>query len=118
MASYTQRLVTAATTNLTLLDLAPTSDLHGWVLNNTAAYSIFVKFYWFTQNGTNLAPTVGTTLPALTVTVPTLASKEANYENGLTGQGDLYVAVTKAAADTDTTAVAAGDGILTFILGG
>lgn len=117
MASITTRLVTTASTNLTRLSPAPAQNLHGWVLNNTAAYAIYVKFFWFQQSGTNLAPTVGTTLPAFTVTVPTVASKELNFENALTGEGDLWVCCTKLVADTDTTATVAGDGLLTFILG-
>jgi hypothetical protein len=118
MASYTTRLVTTASTNLTLLSPAPAANLHGWVLTNTAAYAIFVKFFWFVQNGTALAPTVGTTAPSFTLTVNAASTLQSDYENGLNNRGDLWVAATKLAADADTTALVAGDGLLTFILGG
>lgn len=113
MACITKRLVTAGTTNLTVLAPAPALNLMGMVATNTAAYAIFVKFYWNVG-----APTVGTTLPNLTVNVPTLATLPLVLpQYGLLNNGDLWVAVTKLVADTDTTVTVAGDGLITFFLG-
>lgn len=118
MASTSKRLVTGATTNLTLLSTAPTMNLTGMMATNTAAYAIFVKFYWFSQLGTNVAPVVGTTLPDMTVNIPTVASLSVLFpQYGITRNGDLWVAVTKLVADTDTTVTVAGDGLITFFLG-
>lgn len=117
MASRTVRLATGSTTNLTLLSVSPALNLTGLLATNTAAYAIFVKFYWFDKStGAAVAPTVGTTLPDLTINVPTASSFNIRFD-GITKRGDLWVAVTKLAADTDTTATVAGDGLITFFLG-
>ena len=120
MSSSTTRLVTGATTNLTLLSVSPAPILEGVIATCTAAYAIFVKFYWFDASTSSGAtkPTVGTTLPALTLTIPTVATAPFFFGNGgINNKGDLWVAVTKLAADSDTTVTVAGDGIITFMLG-
>jgi len=118
MANTTRRLVTGATTNLTLLSTAPTMNLTGMEAVNTAAYAIFVKFYWFSQVGAATSPTVGTTAPDMTINIPTLSSLTRLFpQYGLTRNGDLWVAVTKVATDADTTVTVAGDGLITFFLG-
>lgn len=119
MSSITTRLVTGATTNLKLLSPSPAMILEGLIATNTAAYAIFVKFYWFDASlQAATQPVVGTTLPNLTLAIPTLASLPFYFgKDGLYNKGDLWVAVTKLAADTDTTVTVAGDGLITFMLG-
>lgn len=118
MSSSTTRLVTGATTNLTLLMGAPSAILEGLVATNTAAYAIFIKFYWFDASaGAATKPTVGTTAPNLTLNIPTIATTPFYFgKDGLYNKGDLWVAVTKLVADTDTTVTVAGDGLITFML--
>jgi len=121
-SSIPSTLVTLATTNLTPLGGgSETSKLAGYnFINTSAAANMFVKFYWG-QNGA--VPIVGTTIPNLTVAVPATAAAPAavgqvaqNWSNPLILNGTLWMAVTGAPAASDTTAVAAGQGVLTVLL--
>lgn len=119
MTATVKRIVTAGSTNLqqlnTLADSPP--KLKGWIIVNTAAYAIFVKFYWFKPTATAAAPTVGTTAPQITVQIPTVAMDAQSFTEGMIGgDGQLWIAVTKLAADSDTTAVVAGDGLLSILI--
>lgn len=99
--------------------------LRGIAACNTQDTPIFVKFYWFKPAGSAEAPTVGTTVPDLTIAVPRAdvdlgpsGDLLQAFEAGLVaGDGALFIAVTAAAGDTDTTAVAAGS-IVTLFLDG
>lgn len=86
-------------------------------LNSSATADYFIKFYW-AVNG--LVPTVGTTIPNLTIGVPATAAAPAavgqvilDYSNPLTTNGQLYIACTANQVASDTTAVAAGQGVIT-----
>lgn len=114
------RLVTANTTNLTKVRDRP-AVFKGIIAVNTAAYEIFVKLYWFRPTASAAAPTVGTTAPAITIAIPALGTTTGGKELALTegcigGSGNLFMAVTKLAADSDTTAVAAGDGLISLLV--
>ena len=117
-ASVPYKFNTTASTNLQVVRAGQTANVKGIVAVNTAAYEIFVKCYW--TGSTPTAPTVGTTVPALTFAVPALGTTSGgltvSFPDGITMNGQLYVAVTKLAADTDTTATAAGDGIVTILV--
>ena len=112
-------LTTTATTNLVRINGgSQEGNLCGWVITNTAAYSIFVKLWW---SGTlNTAPVVGTTVPTITITCPaastTTGGNTNNLANPCSGQGTLWMWVTKLAPATDTTVTAVGDGILTILV--
>jgi hypothetical protein len=87
-------------------------------LNSSATANYFIKFYW-AVNGA--LPTVGTTIPNLTVGVPATGTAPAaigqtilDYSNPLTTNGQLYIAVTANQVATDTTAVGAGQGVVTL----
>lgn len=112
------RLKTGASTNLTFLG-RDMNDLFGITAVNTAAYAIFIKAYWFTPGaGSADAPTVGTTVPNATWQVGATSGIDLDFGNARTkSNGDLWIAVTKLAADSDTTAVASGDGLITFWIG-
>jgi hypothetical protein len=113
------KLATAATTNLTLLKGGQNVDLIGVLGVNTSAYEIFVKFYLGSNSQTPAAPTVGTTVPNLTLAIPALGTTTGvgNYywSDGIAMAGPCYFAVTKLAADSDTTVVVAGDGLITIL---
>jgi hypothetical protein len=119
MIANTLKLNTANTTNLTLIKGGQNVDLLGVLGVNTSAYEIFIKFYWMSTTQTAVPPTVGTTVPNLTLAIPALGTTTgvANYywSDGITMNGPLYFAVTKLAADSDTTVVVAGDGIITIL---
>ena len=92
----------AATTNATSVK-ASAGNLYSVTASNTGAAAAYVKLY-------NLAtaPTVGTSVPAITIPVP--AGGTVNLPFGTPGARfatGIALAITNLAADTDTTAVAA-----------
>lgn len=114
MTASVFKLNTAATTNLTKIKDGP-ANLKGLIATNTAGYAIFVKFYWFIPSATASQPTVGTTVPDITFQIATVASITPSFPDGMTKAGQLYMAVTKLVADNDTTAVVAGDGLISVL---
>lgn len=82
---------------------ASAGTLWSMACSNAGAAAAFVKIYNITT-----APTVGTTVPALTIAIPagstTVVSGGAN---GIRLTSGLAIAITNLVADTDTTAVAA-----------
>lgn len=113
MSASLIKLTTANTTNLTKVRVGP-ANLKGIACLNTTAAAIFLKFYWTTAG---VAPTVGTTVPDITIELPALGTTTGNvlqsWPDGISKGGELYFAVTNLAADSDNTAVAAGSGIIT-----
>ncbi len=101
-------LNSAATTNGALI-LTGTSGLHAFYATNTGATAAFVKLY-----NKATAPTVGTDVPAMIIPVPAAVSGVPGVAtlpigfNGFRFALGLGIAITGAVADTDTTAVAAG----------
>lgn len=120
MTATVFRLVTASNTNLTPVRNSP-ATVKGIIAVNTANYAIFVKLYWFVPTATAAQPTVGTTAPQVTIEIPALGTTTGGIERSFTegfsgGNGQLFVAVTKLAADSDTTAVVAGDGLISLLV--
>jgi hypothetical protein len=120
MTASVYRLVTAGTTNLNKIR-QDSPKVKGIIAVNTAAYAIFVKLYWFRPVNGTPAPTVGTTAPQVTIEIPALGTTTGGIERSFTegfsgGDGDLWIAVTKLAADSDTTAVVAGDGLISLLV--
>lgn len=120
MTASVYRLVTANTTNLNQVRSTP-AKVKGIIAVNTAAYEIFVKLYWFRPTASATGPTVGTTPPHATIAIPALGTTTGGVMQSFTegfqgGDGNLFIAVTKLAADTDTTAVAAGDGLISLLV--
>lgn len=92
----------AATTNATSVK-ATAGTLYKVVASNTGAAAAFVKLY-----NKASAPTVGTDVPVITLTVPAGGIVEPDF--GAMGHRfatGIALAITNLAADTDTTAVAA-----------
>lgn len=94
----------AATTNATLVRTGPAQILH-IIATNVSASIRYLKIY-----NKATAPVVGTDVPVLVFAIP--AGSFVNVPSTLSG---IYVnlgigyAITGAAADSDTTAIAAND---------
>jgi hypothetical protein len=94
----------AATTNATSIK-ASAGTAYSIIASNTNAAARYVKFY-------NLAtaPTVGTSTPVFTMAIPTGGT--VMFDTGATGMRfstGIALAITGAAADTDTTVIVASD---------
>lgn len=114
------KLTSAGSLNLTPIGNSPNMFCHGWVIYNTAAAARFVKLYWGapgTFRGGGDMPTVGTDIPALTIGIPATTSAQINLPDGVGNLGYMFMATTVNAADTDATAVTAGDLILSIFYG-
>jgi hypothetical protein len=107
MSANTYHFTTTASTNLQAVRAGQAGKIKGYSVANVAT-AIYIKFYWFTPTSTAIAPSVGTTVPNLTVGVAASANVSQNFGDGITGNGQLWVAVTAAAADTDNANAAAG----------
>ena len=94
----------AASTNATLIK-STAGTLWSAVVSNVAASARYLKFFNLTT-----APSVGTSVPVFTVLVP--AGGTVVVEGGANGirfGAGISLAITGAAGDLDTTAIAAGD---------
>ena len=108
---------TAGSTNLQ--KVADAAALRGIVGVCNAAYTVYLKLYWFTPTAANASPTVGTTAPdltfALNATGPAVPGTVADFAAAVNGQGQLWLAVTKLGTDADTTVVVANDATITVL---
>lgn len=96
-------LVTAATTNAASIK-GSAGALYEVTVSNVTATAAFVKFY-----SKNVAPTVGTDVPILTISAP--ANSLVAFEFGAVGKrftAGIAIAVTGLIAATDATATVAG----------
>lgn len=103
----TYNVVTAASTNAAAVK-ASAGSIYEITISNTTATAAYVKLY----NKTT-APTVGTDIPVLTIPVPASAANAGtvNMSFGLVGKRfatGIAIAVTAAAAATDTASTVAG----------
>ncbi len=95
-------LSSAATTNGTVAK-ATAGTIYGLTCSNTGAAAAFVKLY------NSATVTVGTTAVALTVAVPAGGVVSLNWgTQGMRYSTGICYSITNLAADSDTTAVAAG----------
>lgn len=118
MTALVFKLNTLASTNLTKVKDISTGVLKSFDGVNTTAAAIYLKVYWYTPTAANPAPTVGTTVPDLTIQIPALGTTTGNenrdWASGLQKAGQLWIAVTTLPADNDATAVGAGAGLITL----
>lgn len=102
MSTNTSRLLSAAATvNNTLIKASPTALYRARGYNNKAS-AIFLKFY---DKAT--APVAGTDVPRKTIRLAPTA--DFDIELNMRFAVGLGYAITGAAADADTTALASGD---------
>jgi len=103
MSAMKFRLVSLATINLNPVKQYG-ANLKGALLINTNAAARYVKLYESTD-----APAVGTTVPALTIEVPASSQVPLAWPDGINFSKTMWVATTTGVADSDSTAVGAGD---------
>ena len=109
VAPVTPLIINSAASTNGQLVLTGSSGLHALFATNTGATAAYVKLY-----NKATAPIVGTDVPAMIVTVPAAVAGvpgEKEITPGFSGYRfalGLGLAITGAAADADTTAVAAG----------
>jgi hypothetical protein len=119
MTATVLKLTTANTTNLTKVKDNVPASLKGIAATNTTAAAIFLKFYWYLPTAAAPLPTVGTTVPDMTIELPALGTTTGSilqsWPDGIQKAGQLFFAVTNLAADSDATVVAAGAGIISVI---
>jgi hypothetical protein len=96
-------LISAASTNATNVK-ASAGQLYGFEVSNTNASARYIRFY-----DTSASPTVGTTTIKKTVQIPGNATVIRAYPVGLKFSSGIGFSVTGLMADSDTTAIGAGD---------
>lgn len=97
------RIKAAASTNATNLK-ASAGQVYGYHLFNRAAYEVFVKLH-----NKASAPTVGTDVPAWTISIPPYGGVAVSFSTGVVFGTGIGYQIVKGVADTDATAVAADD---------
>jgi hypothetical protein len=107
MAAVPFKFTTTASTNLQPIRATMTANLKGFSVANVAT-AIYIKLFWFTPTASATGITVGTTVPNLTIGVAASANVTQSFPDGVTGEGQLWVAVTAAAADSDSANAASG----------
>lgn len=126
MSSRPYKFTTLNTTNLRQVAQQP-CVLKGASLVNTTDDAYYIKLYWFRPTASAATPTVGTTIPDMTIAAPPLTNVDfgqpgtlcPSWPDGVIGgPGQLFVAVTAGAGDSDNTAVAAGQGVITLLVDG
>lgn len=106
------RLISAASTNAQVVRNTA-GVLHAWHLSNLHATELrVVKLYDKAS-----APVVGTDTPVLTLPLPAGSQANVALPVGVTFAAGIAVAITGAVADSDTTAVGAGDVIVNLATG-
>lgn len=116
------KFTTGASTNLTKVSDSLCA-VKGLSACNTQGAPIFLKLYWFKASGSATAPTVGTTVPDVTIGIP-MADADMGasgvllqeFSSGLVARdGVLWLAVTAGMVDTDTANVSANSVITLFL---
>lgn len=97
------RVNAGATTNATNLK-ASAGQIYSLSVYNVAAYTVFLKIY-----NKASSPTVGTDTPVWTIPIPAGGGFSKVWPMGVPFGIGISYAITKLQADSDTTAVAAGD---------
>jgi hypothetical protein len=103
------KILSAASTNATSVK-ASAGQLYGWALFNSSATAKFVKLH-----NTAGTPTAGASVD-FTILVPPGSGANVEFSHGIPYATGIGYTITGAAADADTTAVAANDvlGILLY----
>jgi hypothetical protein len=110
MASRVFRFVGGNSTNLNLVQQIG-ANITGVEVANPIASAIYLKFYL----GAN-APTVGTTVPYLTVTCIASGATSKTFPVPISAPQTLWVATTLNLADSDATAIGAGGPVVQVLV--
>lgn len=118
------KLSSAATTNLLKIGNSTGIKCYGYNIVNTNAAARFLKLYWGPPGKWSSAgetPTVGTDVPSITIEVPALGTTTggagAYWDVGVGNQGEMWMATTTTAPDNASTAVGAGDLLISIFFG-
>jgi hypothetical protein len=103
------QLISTATTNATLVKNGP-GRVHGWVVNNTNAAVRYLKLY-----NTAAAPTVGTTVPVMTVALAPSQVSIAQFPVGIGFETGISFALTAGVAVADVAAVGANESVVSIL---
>jgi hypothetical protein len=107
-------VTTTATPTLTQLKGGQNVDFFGLTATSAeAAGAMFLKLWW--GGNSNATPVLGTTLPTVTISVPTTGLVVPFYVP-LIYAGPCWYAVTKNNVGTDATALSTGGGVVTLFL--
>lgn len=85
-------------------------NLCGWTIQNVAASVRYVRFF-----NSNVAPTMGTTLPTLVVPVPATSHLSVREPRPPLFNLGLWVSVTTAEPNNDNTAPTASDVLMNIL---
>jgi hypothetical protein len=92
-------------------DVKTTSgDIYGIIVGNKAASINYLKLY----NATAANTTVGTTTPAMTITLPATSNQYIPFSHPVNFSTAICVAAVTGVADSDTTGASANDVTVTI----
>lgn len=106
------KTLSAATTNATSVK-ASAGQVYGWYVSNINASPAYFKLY-----NKASAPTVGTDVPVMTITIPgnaTGAGSNINWVHGIAFATGIAFAITTGATTADTGAVALNEVIINLL---
>jgi hypothetical protein len=107
-ANSISHLVSAATTNATVIKASP-GTLMGWLLSNTTTSAKYIKFH-----NSAISPTAGADV-FFSFMIPASASANVSFGAGVAFSAGIGITLTGGFADNDTTALAVGDVIANII---
>ena len=106
--------------------LPSASVFYGLTVSSGEAAAFYIKLYW---EGTGTAPptvpggpqpattlpTAGTTVPHVTIQVPTTGVPPSSFVEPLNNGGRIWYWISSLKADSDTTALPTGGDVVTFV---
>lgn len=105
----TSRLISANTTNATVVRAARGHLVGGYMYNANAAVR-YLKLYDLA-----VAPTVGTSVPKMTIALPPAQATPLIIPGGVHFENGIAFATTTGVADSDTAAVAANEIVVNLL---
>jgi hypothetical protein len=103
--SSTFHLVTASTTNATVIKASP-GNVHGWYLYNSNSAARKVVFH-----NTTTTPTAGVSV-FFSIVLPALGGANVSFPNGISFSSGIAITTVTGLADNDATSVALNDLII------
>lgn len=104
------KLVAAGSTNATVVKAIP-GKVFKVIVNNVNAAVRYLKFY-----NTAAAPTVGTTVPVLTLAIPAASVQQFDFgDNGALFSTGISFATTTEATDAGTTGISASESVINIL---